>query len=282
MLLSKIKTVIGRLRAMADDMEAMRLAIGRLENQLADKSHMQVYSQFNEDGIIQLLLQHIPCENNCFIEFGVEDYTQSNTRFLLQNNNWSGIVIDGDTENIKKIHASKLHTFYELDAYHLFITRENINAFLLEKLDGRQCDLLSIDIDGNDYWVWEAITSISPSIVIIEYNSLFGSSNDCTIEYEPGFIRSERTLFKYGASYQSLLRLAKQKGYSFVRCNSNGNNMFFVKQSLSCLLPEYVFAPRMIPQTFREFREPEKRQRYNSFDKRRKLLDDYEFHKFEE
>lgn len=119
MLISKIKTVIGRLRALADDVEAMRLAIGRIESQLPGVINTKVYSQFNEDGILQEILRHVPCHEKVFIEFGVENYLQSNTRFLLQNDNWSGIVIDGSQRNVHQILESKLHTFYGLDAYAL-------------------------------------------------------------------------------------------------------------------------------------------------------------------
>ena len=280
MVLQMIRKIIAKWRAMSEDIEAMRFALGRIESQLPGVVNMKVYSQFNEDGILQSILKYLPCDNKIFIEFGVENYLQSNTRFLLQNDNWSGIVIDGSEENVRQILESKLHTFYGLDAYSLFIDRDNINDFLKSKLDGRKCDLLSIDIDGNDYWVWEKIECCDPKIVVIEYNSLYGSSADCSMRYKYDFVRSEEKLYFYGASFSALLRLGHQKGYQLVRCNNNGNNMFFVKKQFFHLLPEYLIDNTMVEQTFREFRSSKDRQRYNTYQKRLEKMKSEDVHVF--
>ena len=150
-----------------------------------------VFSQWGEDGIISFLLEKIPLKNKVFIEFGVENYTESNTRFLLKKNNWKGLIIDGSKENIDYIHKDKIMWMHDLSAICKFINIENINTIISSFTDEEDIGLMSIDIDGNDYWVWDAIKVVKPRIVICEYNNLFGSDNELTIPYDPLFVRSE-------------------------------------------------------------------------------------------
>lgn len=194
----------------------------------------QVFSQWGEDGIISYLVNNLDIENNFFIEFGVENYLESNTRFLLKKFNWSGLVIDSSQKNIDYIKKDKIYWQYNIKALCEFISRENINKIFLENVSQKNIGLLSIDIDGNDYWVWKAISSIDPSIVIIEYNSIFGSSKKYTVPYNKNFERNKAhySNLYYGASLPALVKLGKEKGYALVTCNSAGNNAFFVKENL--------------------------------------------------
>ena len=191
-----------------------------------------VFSQSGEDGIIQYLINNIDISSKTFIEFGVENYQECNTRFLLMNNNWSGLVIDGSEDNIRQIKESEFYWKHDLIARTDFITAENINEiFLQEKFSG-EIGLLSIDIDGNDYWVWKAITSVQPDILILEYNSLFGYERHITVPYEASFQRHKFHFsgLAFGASLPALHELSLKKGYVFVGCNEMGNNAFFVKK----------------------------------------------------
>jgi len=194
----------------------------------------QVFSQWGEDGIISYLVNNLDIENNFFIEFGVENYLESNTRFLLKKFNWSGLVIDSSQKNIDYIKKDKIYWQYDIKALCEFITRENIDKIILENISKKNIGLLSIDIDGNDYWVWKAITSIDPSVVVIEYNSILGNTKNFTIPYSKNFERSKAHFSNlyYGASLPALVKLGKDKGYSLVTCNSAGNNAFFVKTNL--------------------------------------------------
>ena len=115
------------------------------------------FSQFDEDGIIQFLINHLEIKNQTFVEFGVENYEESNTRFLLINNNWQGMVMDGSEENVAYIKSDRVSRRYDLQAKCSFITKDNINDLLRQSGFGEDLGLLSIDIDGNDYWIWEAI-----------------------------------------------------------------------------------------------------------------------------
>jgi hypothetical protein len=204
----------------------------------------KVYSQWGDDGIIQFLINYLEISEKSFVEFGVETYIESNTRFLLVNDNWRGLVMDGAQENISVIKNDEIYWKYNLTARAEFITAENINHCLHESKFVGEIGLLHIDIDGNDYWVWKSLSVVNPVIVIVEYNSLFGSSNPWTICYQKDFLRTKAhysNLF-YGTSLTSICDLATEKGYSFVGCNSNGNNAYFVRndklKELKALTPE--------------------------------------------
>ncbi|RZK18868.1 MAG: hypothetical protein EOO43_12175 [Flavobacterium sp.] len=196
----------------------------------------QVFSQWGDDGIIQYLIDKLDIKNKTFIEFGVENYKESNTRFLLINNNWKGLVIDGSAEHINYIKHDYVYWSNELSAINAFITCENINSLIQNAGIEGDIGLLSVDIDGNDYWVWEAINVVKPIIVITEYNSLFGRHNKWSIPYDPSFVRGsiyDSSISKYGASLGAFKYLAEKKGYSFIGCNSNGNNAYFIRNDYS-------------------------------------------------
>ena len=200
-----------------------------------------VFSQLGDDGIIQYLIHSLEIENKFFVEFGVQNYIESNTRFLLMNDNWSGLIMDGSEQFINFIENDYYYWKYNLKAKHLFITAENINqAFEEENVKG-EIGLLHIDIDGNDYWIWKAIQTINPVIVIMEYNSGFGKERSITVPYKTDFERYDAHysgLF-FGASLQACCDLAKEKGYAFVGSNSYGNNAYFVrKDKLKNILEE--------------------------------------------
>src|SRR5437868_3239257 len=194
---------------------------------LAD-GEFRVFSQWGEDGIIQYLISRIKITNETFVEFGVENYRESNTRFLLLNNNWRGLVLDGSQHCIDHIQADEICWRHTLTARCAWITRDNINDLLKEAGFAGEVGLLSIDIDGNDYWVWEKLTVIDPVIAITEYNSIFGPELAVTIPYDPKFAR-HRAHYSgqfWGASLPALTQLADRKGYSLVGCNSAGNNAY--------------------------------------------------------
>lgn len=192
----------------------------------------RVFSQFGDDGIIQYLINQLKIEECSFIEFGVENYNESNTRFLLENNNWKGLVIDGSEKNIDYIRNTSNYWRHDLTALCCFVTAENINQVIKDAGFDGNIGLLHIDIDGNDYWIWKAITVISPAIVIVEYNSLFGNDRSITIPYSADFYRfsAHYSGLYAGCSLAALCGLAKEKGYEFLGCNSAGNNAYFVRK----------------------------------------------------
>lgn len=224
------------------------------------ETEFKVYSQFGDDGIIQYLITHLPAVP-CFVEFGVEDYTEANTRFLLIHNQWRGLILDGRPDLDAVVAAQGLPMLYDLEVRSAFITAENINDLIQGAGISGEIGLLSVDIDGNDYWVWKAITCIQPQIVVVEYNAVFGSKRSVTIPYEPSFTRQQahHSWLYFGASLRALCHLGEEKGYAFVGCNGAGNNAFFVRKDLAAsflsLSPETGFQDSR----FRESRDEQGR-----------------------
>ncbi|WP_448702195.1 hypothetical protein ACFGVR_07710 [Mucilaginibacter sp. AW1-3] len=195
-------------------------------------AEFKVFSQWGDDGIIQFLVDYLDISHKTFIEFGVENYTEANTRFLLMNNNWSGLIMDGSEENMNYVKTDEIYWQFELTAVPVFITAENINSLITQNGVNGEIGLLHIDIDGNDYWVWKAINAISPVIVIVEYNSIFGADNAWTTPYQADFYRTtaHHSNLYFGASLAALCDLAEEKGYHFIGSNSHGVNAYFVRK----------------------------------------------------
>jgi hypothetical protein len=215
----------------------------------------KVFSQWGDDGIIQFIINRLKGKiSETFIELGVENYQESNTRFLLQSNNWKGIIVDGSEANIEFVRNSHNYWRHSLAAIAAFITKENVNDLIKTTFKG-EVGILSIDIDGNDYWVWKEINIVKPAIVIIEYNSVFGL-NPWTTPYIVDFTRNSYHYSNlcYGASLTALNKLAKEKGYSFIGCNSNGNNAYFIEQSLEAYFTILNPVEHLVVSKFRESR----------------------------
>lgn len=265
--LSKVKRILSGLSTISNRIEDLQQAVARIENrQLKDIKSLslqdyefKVFSQNGEDGIIQFLINYLPIEQKIFIEFGVHNYIESNTRFLIKNNNWSGLVIDGSQKNINSIKSDPLYWQRNLKAECAFINRNNINDLIDKSGLHGDIGILSIDIDGNDYWVWQAIDCVNPRIVICEYNSLFGSSSKVSIPYDENFSYSKAhysTLY-WGASIGAFDYLANIKGYSLVGSNSNGNNIFFVRNDLLGSLQKMTPEEAYVKSTYRTSRDPQ-------------------------
>jgi hypothetical protein len=225
--------------ACASHIEKQNLLLGKLlAQEIGDTKRdslmsyeFRIFSQWGDDGMIQHLINAIDIPNPTFIEFGVGDYLESNTRFLLMNNNWTGLIMDSSGKHINFIKNSSLYWKYDLTARTAFIQADNINPLIETAGLKGEIGLLHVDIDGNDYWVWKAMDVVTPVIAIIEYNSIFGRERPITIPYEKSFQRNKAhsSNLYYGASLMALNHLAIQKGYTFVGCNSAGNNAYFVR-----------------------------------------------------
>jgi len=197
----------------------------------------KVTSQWGEDGIIDWLIEraNIPAASHTFIEFGVENYRESNTRFLLQNRNWRGFILDGGSSMVDTTIADGLYSKFSLAAKQAFITRENINELLAGSGLGRELGLLSVDLDGNDYWIWEAIDVVSPIICVCEYNAVFGDIHPISVPYDPKFYLTSAhySHLYWGASIMAMRSLAQKKGYRFVGTTLAGNDAFFVREDFA-------------------------------------------------
>lgn len=243
----------------------------------------KVFSQWGEDGIIQYLIDRVPIDNQRFVEFGVENYLESNTRFLLINNNWKGLVLDGSQSHIEFIQRDNIYWKYDLTARQQFVTRDNINDTLENCGFEGDIGLLSIDIDGNDYWIWDRIEIVKPRIVVCEYNSVFGNKRPITVPYDAEFVRTRAHFSNiyFGASLAALCSLADRKGYSFVGSNSVGTNAFFVRKDLTKGLRTFTAAEGYIESKLRESRDTAGALSYATGDERLQLIADLPVHDVE-
>jgi len=191
----------------------------------------EVFSQSGEDGIIAEIFRRVGVTNKTFVEFGVEDGVQNNTRYLLTAG-WTGTWIEASKEHlvaIRERYAEKIKQG-TLRLCHAFVTAENIESLFEKSGVPQEIDLLSIDIDGNDYWVWERIERYHPRVVVIEYNAVFPPGCQWIREYVPN--ASWDGTRNFGASLTALEFLGARKGYKLVGCNLAGVNAFFVREDL--------------------------------------------------
>lgn len=261
-------------------------AIGRIEaRQIADykpkdflKTQFKVFSQWGEDGLLQYLISNIKFCNKKFIEFGVEDYYECNTRFLLSNNKWSGLVIDGDEENINKIKNDTIYYYSHLKAVKHFITKDNINEIIESNGFAGKVGILSIDIDGNDFWILKAINVVEPDLIIIEYNSHFGSKYPLTVPYDETFIRTKKhySNIYYGASIHALNDLATEKGYSLIASNNAGNNLFFLKNEILGHIKPLTVEEAFHKAVFREVKNKDGQLSFLDYEDSLKVISDLE------
>lgn len=237
----RTKNIVRQLAMNVRDMDKLLLNQGRLLaanyknayfSTLQD-AEFQIFSQWGEDGIIQYLTQNLHIEHKTFVEFGVETFREANCRFLMQKDFWSGMVIDGSADNIARIKGNNFYWRHNLTAVEAFISRDNI-VDLIAAAPFAEIGILSVDIDGVDYYVLEALGQLRPAIIIVEYNGLFGPIAKVSIPYKADFWRSKahHSNLYYGASLAAFDHLLSGRGYRLVGGNSAGNNAFFVREDL--------------------------------------------------
>jgi hypothetical protein len=203
-----------------------------------DRWEERIYSQNGEDGIILNLLNRVGCPTKRFAEFGIGNGIECNTANLSLNFGWSGLLMDGDprrTRAAAEFYRRKLGTNSGRITFRTeWITAENVDSLFRQAGYTEEIDLLSIDVDGNDYWLWEALSSPKPRVVVIEYNATFGYEAAITVPYEAAFERFSHhpSGFYHGASLLALEFLGARKGYSLVGCDSRGVNAFFVRDDV--------------------------------------------------
>lgn len=188
----------------------------------------QVFSQASEDGCIAYIFEKIGARNRRFIEIGVGDGCENSTRLLLLQG-WTGLWMEADPVEARKLRnnfAAEIATG-QLRVVEQIITAENVRSLITEQ--DSQVDLLSVDIDMNTYYVWEALANVDARVVCIEYNASFPPSVDFVVPYDPNSSWSRTNWF--GASLKALDRLANSKSMSLVGCDFFGINAYFVADS---------------------------------------------------
>lgn len=213
----------------------------------------KVYSQAEEDGIIHEILCRIGTTSRTFVEIGVSDGRECNTRLLLRQG-WRGVWVDGNADYVRKI---RTHFTTELESGALtlvseFVTRESINGQLsaLPLWRDVDVDLFSIDIDGNDYHVLDAIGRLRARVIVVEYNPVIPPPGEWIAAYDAK--RCWQSGDDYSASLKSYELLLTAKGYALVACTLNGNNAFFVRRDLlgDNFVPEYSADYHYEPQRY--------------------------------
>lgn len=266
-LISGVRRFLSRLYRLEQQVLLLRESLGRIEaRQLGGQGsgtfsghEFRVFSQFGEDGLIDYLTTVVPVARRVFVEFGVENYEEANTRFLLTARGWAGLIIDGSEQHIQHVQRQDYYWRCNLKALRAFVTRDNINGLLESAGIRGEIGLLSVDIDGNDYWVWEAIDVVQPAIVVTEYNARFGPERAVTVPYAADFVRgrAHHSMIYYGASLAALHRLGQRKGYALVGTNMAGNNAFFVRRdllpaSVRALSPAEAYRPNQFKEARNE------------------------------
>ena len=186
----------------------------------------KVYSEGMEDGILAEIFRRIGETNRRFVEIGVQDGLECNSAYLLLQG-WQGTWIEGDAGNT--LRAREAFSGYPVTIENKFVTAENANALISIASAGEDPDLLSIDIDSNDYWVWKAVECVRPRVVVIEYNATIPPHIRRTVAYP---VRPWTGSNYFGASLGAMVVLGKNKGYSLVGCSPAGVNAFFVRDDL--------------------------------------------------
>jgi len=196
---------------------------------------LRVFSQFEEDGMLLFLFALLDMPNRTFIEFGSDDGINSNSANLYYHHRFTGLFMDGNPLAIDRgRHFYRKHkntnptpvVFKET-----MITAENINELIKEAGYDGEVGLLSIDIDGNDYWVWKAMEVVKPLVVIIETHNEFGM-NDIVVPYDPEYMFPGKHPTYHGASPIAMTKLANHKGYRLVGANELGFNFIYIREDL--------------------------------------------------
>jgi hypothetical protein len=258
LLPANLRTFLSRLLATPERLDTADLALDLLTRSLLRQRYsgmnpvssglegheLRVRSQNGEDGILLWLFSRIGTADRELVEIGCGDGRECNGANLVLSWAWRGVFVDADRE---KLHAAR--GFFDrtlgprastVTCVHARVRTDNMDGIVTAQTSEHGPDLLSIDVDGNDYWLWQALTARRPSVVVVEYNAAFGSERSVTVPYDPAFDRltAHRSGLYHGASLRALAALGRRKGYLLVGCESEGVNAFFVRRDLAGDLPE--------------------------------------------
>jgi len=211
-----------------------KIALSKSREHYNEKSYLEdfeykFYSQNGEDGIIDFIVKKLNLRKPTFVEIGVGDYSEANTRFLYETYYSKGLIID-NIENFKEKVSNNVSLWRgNLNVLEKNISPENINETLSKNVDF-DIDIFSIDIDGLDYWVLDQIKTKISKVIILEYNSIFGHEKELVVPNIKNFDRTKAhySNLYYGGSLKSYVSLMAKKGYYFLGVNRLRNNAFFI------------------------------------------------------
>lgn len=196
------------------------------------------FSQNGEDGILDVLRKRLNASNRYFIEIGAADGIENNSGWLLVAEKYNGLLIEGSPHLVERARRTVVGYSVGAEIHNMFVTKESV--FEIKSLAlYHDPDVFSLDIDGNDYYIADAVfnAGFRPKIFVVEYNSVYGPERSMTIEYEPTFVftKAHPTHLYYGVSISGWRKFFERHGYRFISVDRNGVNAFFVD-------PEYFDA----------------------------------------
>jgi hypothetical protein len=251
----KLKVLLYKILNVTNFVNSSQLSQLLLMNQYRQLTHTKklpnfqntgfhVYSQTDEDGFLLYIFFLIDTTNKKVIEIGTGDCIECNSANLIINHGWQGLLFDVNRNSINI--GKKIYGFLKTTRnnppklVNTWITSENINQLITNNNFEDEIDLLSIDIDGNDYWIWKAIQCVNPRVIIIEYNTYWMADESVTVPYDPQFkAKIINGAYYCGASLAAFVSLGKKLGYRLVGSNTRQYNAFFVRNDLEIdILPE--------------------------------------------
>lgn len=187
-------------------------------------------SQNNEDGIIEFIFYKIGLKKIKFVEIGFDFYQNNSINFLRKVK--KGLFIDGSEDKVIKLKniINLIYPFKNIRVVKKFIDKDNLNSIIYDHFHNEELDFVSIDVDGNDYYIFENL-NVRPKVICIEYNFLFGPDMKCSVPYDKNFIWEIGSPY-FGASLNSLCELGRKKGYYLIALESNCVNAFFIRSDL--------------------------------------------------
>jgi hypothetical protein len=213
-----------------------------------DEVGFRCHSQTDEDGILLFLFAVLGVTNKRCVEICAGDGVECNTANLILNHGWNGLLVDGDERNVERglrFYGRSRRTYvYPPEFLQAWVTRDSVNDLLRSRDFAGAIDLLSLDMDGIDYWIWEALDAVTPRVVVLEYQDILGPDRCWTVPYADDFRASDYPMTGgqpdfAGASLAAYVKLGRRKGYRLVGTNQYGYNAFFVRNGLRDeLLPE--------------------------------------------
>ncbi|MBV9892958.1 MAG: hypothetical protein JO020_02185 [Chloroflexi bacterium] len=208
------------------------------------------HSQNGEDGILLYIFSLVGTTNKKTVEMCAGTGIECNSANLILNHKWDGLLFDGDPQYVawgRDFFARSKDTHWRQPTFvHAWITADNVNDVIAAQGVAGEIDLFSLDMDGVDYWIWKAIDCVSPRVVVLEFNWIWGADRSVTIPYDPKFVNTDPSgrnggngFAYFGGSLPAFVKLAKTKGYRLIGTESWGFNAFFLRNDVGPdILPE--------------------------------------------
>ena len=241
-----LQKIIQRIRlGISKDLQNLKFLLGQnsilTSRSMSEKfidlwdAEVKVFSQWGEDGILDFICEKIGLAKPKVLEIGAGNFTECNSRFLVENRNASVVLVDGRKDLVHNVNSSSLKWKTHIFAFEEWVTSKNINEIIRSaKNKISNIDIFSIDLDGNDYWIVEAADLHEIQLIVVEYNPLFGSDFAVSVPSDDFFNRRAKhhSCLYYGASLRAFNHILNQKGFVFIGSNRVGNNAFFVRQEI--------------------------------------------------